>query len=77
MTDLYHPLREREDALCWRLLNGDTRACVLGRGHDDGAHEEDPERACASTLDHPGHDWTQRYVCNGRGPEAGPPLDES
>lgn len=33
-------MRESSPALCWRLLDGGSRCCILDRGHDGGVHEE-------------------------------------
>jgi hypothetical protein len=44
-------MRAAYPKLCWRLLNGGERACILGRGHDNGIHEYPTEDNLREALE--------------------------
>ena len=44
-TRFHEEMRQADERLCWRLLDGGSRVCILDRGHDNGVHEHDHEES--------------------------------
>lgn len=70
---LFHEgMREHDERLCWRILDGGRRLCIQDRGHDNGVHEHEnePSLELAVAVLPPGYAiWTY-----GQGADEG--LDE-